>query len=468
MNPVCACRNDGHLKKPVGLPISIKEEVKQLISTEGGIQPHQIKKKILRKIVDGGLDVHKSKEIGHIETNHVERKRMVKQITNMSANEKRKRKKNGTLPQYVHYVQDLINIREGNTFLPPTTLPPVEYTTEKQLQRLGLLLYRLRSLNIVKTDGINDKQRNAFRLMTFLDPTQNMNDQNISDPEINLYRSINKWRSKTKATEDTEGNPYDTTSCFSSLSLLWNIKECQGLDFNVCCSADGTDKTTSTNYQLLSFGTYNRDRKGIQSYRPFFYVLGPGERKVTFAIGMVSFLKYTRLIFGITNIKFLGPCISDHSSVFVSVYEIAFPSSTLANCWIHILRRFCTGKGNGAYISLGNNKIFVRTTAKEDVRRLHNCLSHAQFLTMSKLVIQAWMEIGELELARVFDEQYISNNRYNRWTVKTTDESGFDASQNPMERSNEEVKGTRVFAGALRAGCDIGTMLLTEFQKNDS
>ena len=108
-----------------------------------------------------------------------------------------------------------------------------------------------------------------------------------------------------------------------------------------------------------------------------------------------------------------------------------------------------TGKGNGAYIKLGNNKDFVRTTAKDDVRRLHNCLTHDQFLTLSKLVIEAWIEMGEIELARIFNEQYISNNRYNRWTVKTTSECGFDASQNPMERSNEEVKGTRVCIGAF-------------------
>ena len=52
MNPDCVCRDFGHTKKPVGLPPGIKEEVKQLINTEAGIQPHQIKRRIFLKIVD--------------------------------------------------------------------------------------------------------------------------------------------------------------------------------------------------------------------------------------------------------------------------------------------------------------------------------------------------------------------------------------------------------------------------------
>ena len=154
MDPLCICRNEGHMKKPQGLPQSIKDEVKHLIGNVSGIQPHQIRNKILKKIVDGKLDMHNSIEIGQIETSNVLRKIMVKQIKSMSTNEKRRSKKNGTLPAYVHYVQDLINIRSLHTFYPPTSMPPVKYTTEEQLQTLGVLLYKLRSLNIVKTKEI--------------------------------------------------------------------------------------------------------------------------------------------------------------------------------------------------------------------------------------------------------------------------------------------------------------------------
>ena len=61
--------------------------MKQLITIEAGIQPHQINTKILSKTVDGELDVHKSNEIGQIETSHVDKKRIVKQNNNMSTNE---------------------------------------------------------------------------------------------------------------------------------------------------------------------------------------------------------------------------------------------------------------------------------------------------------------------------------------------------------------------------------------------
>ena len=201
MDPSCSCRNEGNLKQPPGLPQSIKDEVQKLIENVEGIQPNQIKKVILKGIVNVDLDVHNSVKLGLVETSTVHRRKIVKQIQNMSTHEKRRCKKNGTLPTYVHYVQDLINLRSQFTFRPPRTLPPVKYDTEDRLQNYGELLYKLGSLQVVKTKDVKQTNRNAFRLMTFLDPQQNTDDIHTTSPEINLYQAIEKWRLETHATE---------------------------------------------------------------------------------------------------------------------------------------------------------------------------------------------------------------------------------------------------------------------------
>ena len=53
-----------------------------------------------------------------------------------------------------------------------------------------------------------------------------MLDTNTTVPEIDLYDTIEQWQIETKATKETEGNPYDTTSCFS---LLFTMMEYKGI-----------------------------------------------------------------------------------------------------------------------------------------------------------------------------------------------------------------------------------------------
>ena len=94
--------------------------------------------------------------------------------------------------------------------------------------------------------------------------------------------------------------------------------QCEDLEWKVAGAADGTDGMTCNNYQLLSFGAIHVNKYGVKQFRPLFYVLGVGEREEVFDVGLLAFLRYCRLLFGITSIQFEGGLSSDHSTVFTS------------------------------------------------------------------------------------------------------------------------------------------------------
>jgi hypothetical protein len=96
--------------------------------------------------------------------------------------------------------------------------------------------------------------------------------------EDQLYERINSIRNAKRDVEKTE-DFFDTTTIFSSLALLWNIKQAQDLDFVITAAADGTDKIVGNNFQTLIFGVININRAGTKSFRPLFLVLSPGERR---------------------------------------------------------------------------------------------------------------------------------------------------------------------------------------------
>ena len=49
--------------------------------------------------------------------------------------------------------------------------------------------------------------------------------------------------------------------------------------------------------------------------------------------------------------------------------------------------------------------------------------------------------------------------------VKNTPGYGFDPDQNPIEKWNEEIKGTSTFVGLIRPGRDIGSTIIQEYPK---
>jgi hypothetical protein len=96
----------------------------------------------------------------------------------------------------------------------------------------------------------------------------------------------------------------------------------------------------------------------VRSFRPLFFVLIPGEREQTFEIGVLAFLKYSRLLFGIVNIHFnKGGIVSDRTGVYVNSFSLAFPESLAMQCYPHLKTKFIVGeKGNGGHAKHAKNK----------------------------------------------------------------------------------------------------------------
>ena len=82
-------------------------------------------------------------------------------------------------------------------------------------------------------------------------------------------------------------------------------------------------------------GVYNLNIYGVKSSRPFFFILCVGERQECFALGCLAFLKYSRLLFNITNMDFKRGAVSDHTSVFTNIYKLSFPNIEIVQCRIH-------------------------------------------------------------------------------------------------------------------------------------
>ena len=108
-------------------------------------------------------------------------------------------------------------------------------------------------------------------------------------------------------------------------------------------SADGSHNTVANSYKLLNFGCFLVDEKGIQSFCLFFYAIAPEEAEKN--ICMVTFLKYAQRLFNKNDFNFKGMAVSDHSLVFVNIFLKAFPKTTPAQCWPHIIQKFKQGTG---------------------------------------------------------------------------------------------------------------------------
>eukprot|EP00536_Pseudo-nitzschia_multiseries_P010232 jgi/Psemu1/25369/gm1.25369_g len=231
----------------------------------------------------------------------------------------------------------------------------------------------------------------------------------------NLMAQLHHLRNAKKNVYKSEGYFMHTTTVFTLMSLLWNIVACKKLHWEVCASADGTDNTICNDYKLLSFGTMNVDDHRVKQFRPFFYVLGPGEQEEIMAIGFLAFLTYSNLIFGTTKIHFKGGVVSDHSNLFTNTFSIAFPLSLCIQCFSHIIQKFTTNqKGNDNYSHL-TSADFLKNVAVEDVRNLHRCSSFPMFQTNVEMVKEKWVKANQKKLLKTFFKSYIIDDTFNKW-----------------------------------------------------
>ena len=244
----------------------------------------------------------------------------------------------------------------------------------------GSDLYNQKLLQVIQPKTTMEvNPGDAYRFLTVLRPEKEMWDVNQSEEEVSLTRRI-ATLTADKQVYKTEGDLSHTTTIFTSLALLSNILYCRDLKWRVSAAADGTDGTIVNKYQLITFCAMNINKRGTSSARPLLFALAPGEREEVFALTMLAFLKYVRLLFGISNISFLGGLVSDHSSVFTTPFRLAFSDSLPVQCFAHIIRKFTSDrKGNGGYKTHLSRKdpTFLKNVAVYDVRAMYQCISRA-------------------------------------------------------------------------------------------
>lgn len=225
--------------------------------------------------------------------------------------------------------------------------PSLNISDEVALGAFGTKLYDDGLLQIFDVEDIDcaNKRKYAYRHQTLLDGRRDPLDESRSSAEERLYRRINELQKKFKLEA-----AWEQTTVMSSLALLWNLKQCEDLDWNVSISCDGTAHTVANDFKLLNLGCFNvSNMKGAPIFRPFMLTLGPEEAEIYFAIGVVSVLKYARRLFGIKDIKFNGLMITDHAPAFVNVLRLAFPTSLCGSCYPHITRKLQKGKGTSVF-----------------------------------------------------------------------------------------------------------------------
>ena len=395
-----------------------------------------------------------------------DREKLIRQITNKVKNERKKMKATCPLNQPVVCNADLTNIKQHYMFkLPPPKFPPLDnnFATEESVRGLGEELYHNDYLNPAVPNDLNgDKRKQAYRLQTILKGQQDEPTENLSAPEIELYRRIEELMTDMK-----HPNPdaWEKVAVCSSLALLWNMKQVHDLDYDCACSADGTDNMASNNYHLLNWGAFSTTTTGTRSFRPFGVAFVPSESELYFSILLVTLLKYGRRLFGIAEFNFKGLFISDHSPAFVNAFVRAFPQAQASQCYTHIHRKFNNGKGNGQYRTKYGTK-FIAHTALNDVHNLHQCLTKEMFETYWGMVSEAWDDLNRKKFRITFEKVYIRNPKYNRWYIgASSGRACMYPDNNPNEKWTGDIKGTKNRGSPARIGKELGIMLQQELPR---
>lgn len=77
--------------------------------------------------------------------------------------------------------------------------------------------------------------------------------------------------------------------------------------------------------------------------------------------------------------------------------------------------------------------------AQSDVAQLHLARSEAQFATLAELMIDRWIESGEVAVARTFKAEYLTPP-YNNWSITSSGIPGVIPNNNPMESWHRDLK----------------------------
>jgi hypothetical protein len=361
---------------------------------------------------------------------------------------------------HIGYTQDVVTFKEKHLLRLPVDFQPQSIESETHLVEVARCLERSGHLVGKKHQPLSGFPHRDLIILEYND---------VED--LTRYQHLDERREKEKAASNpnTREAVKANTVVFTSLSLLCNLCSAAKLGWEVCGSADGTHGLLSNDYKVIGFGILHVGTEGVKRFHPLAYALATGELELV-ALLLLHYLKrVARDLFGLAP-RFKGGIISDHTEVFVNAFQEVFPHDQVLQCFPHIIRKFrIDGKreGNGQYMKLlkNNPTTWLRTDAEKDVYMLRGCRSQGMFDRMKDMILSSWRSAGEQQLADTFSASYLNNNLFNKWRYNASGIPGCIPQNNSHERSNLDTKGCASFAGIIKSGRNMSSMLNDEFPK---
>ena len=416
--------------------------------------------------------IEKTPHLGHIANNAEEREKLKKQVKNMIPALRKEMVGGDFLRLPMQQDIDLKTLRDLHPFkLPSARLDLPESVVEAS----NLLFAREPNCIVVNTNDLDagqDPKLVRHKLFTVLDgrPDPFERDQ-LSEAEKKLHERIDFL-----ADRDGINDPWAKVICHTSLALLWNLKDCASLDFNVMGAADGTHSTTATGEMLLVFGCFDvKCHTFVRTFRPFIHIVCPVENELYFSIMVVTLLKYARRLLGLSDFNFHGMLVSDRAEAFVNTWKNAFPHSKPAQCFTHIIRKFKQndkrkGWGNGTcrsdYDPANGKEDTMPAFVLDDVNGLSNCLTKPQFLCLWEMIKIEWEKEGGLtKIKDKFHHSHIQDDSHNNWFVGASGIVCCHPDNNPTEQCNLDMKGTSQRDGACEVKKSLPAMVQVQHPK---
>jgi len=197
----------------------------------------------------------------------------------------------------------------------------------------------------------------------------------------------------------------------STLALLGNYERATaawGRSIPAC--NDATFKLCVGGWPLMVFCAlavyYNTETRKIHAQvRPMAFMLCKSESEASCS---KLFSATKQAVYTLTGKRMeVCPAISDRSLEEKNAFDAEFPGNSWVHCWPHLAR-----KPKEKWSGLLNDKLY-RTTVSAHMTQLHLSRSTSQFNQLAKVVVRAWVDAGEKQLAELVKKEYLTPP-YNR------------------------------------------------------
>jgi hypothetical protein len=96
---------------------------------------------------------------------------------------------------------------------------------------------------------------------------------------------------------------------------------------------------------------------------------------------------------------------------------------------------------------------------------LRGCCWLQMFDKLKDMILFSWRAWGEQNLADTFCDSYLDNVLFNKWRYNVSGIPGCIPQNNSHERSNLDTKGCASFAGIIKWGRNMTSMMNNEFPR---